>query len=120
MSNLPSSSVDSVAQSADEGIRSSQRVANSTLDKLAGQVETARAAAGPALDSLTQGASEMANRSTEALRRGAEQVRAQALAARDTTRGYIQQEPLKAVLIAAAAGALIMMIGSLVGRRGPR
>ena len=120
MSTLPSTVVDAVAQSAEDGIRSSQRLANSSLDRLVGQVESARAAAGPALDGLTHDASAMAHRSMDALHLGAAQMRTQALQARDTTRDYIQHEPLKAVLIAAATGALIMMIGSLVGRRDPR
>ena len=112
-----SSIIDTAAHAADNAIRSSQRLANQTLDQLAGQVEGARVVAGPALDGLAQDASRLAQRGSDALRRGGQQVRDQALHARDTTRDYIQQEPLKAVLFAAAAGAAIMFIGQMLGRR---
>jgi ElaB/YqjD/DUF883 family membrane-anchored ribosome-binding protein len=42
------------------------------------------------------------------------------LHARDATRGYIQQEPLKAVLIAAATGAALVALGTLLSHRGHR
>ena len=40
--------------------------------------------------------------------------------ARESTLGYIHEEPLKAVIIAAAAGATLMLVASLLARRDPR
>ena len=127
MSNTPYTSgdgasaiVESAAGSADQAIRGSQRMANQTLDKLAAQVESARSRAGPALDGLAQDASQLAQRSTEAIRLRALQLRERAVQARESTLGYIHEEPLKAVIIAAAAGATLMLVASLLARRDPR
>ncbi len=127
MSNLPylptdagSTAVDAAAHGADQAIRSSQRLANQTLDHLAAQVESARTSAGPALDGLANDASGLAHRSADAVRHRTDQLRDQALHARDATRGYIQQEPLKAVLIAAATGAALVALGTLLSHRGHR
>jgi ElaB/YqjD/DUF883 family membrane-anchored ribosome-binding protein len=76
-------------------------------------------AASQALSSLTHEAQSLAQRSSQLLHEGSAQVRKQAEAARDMTRGAIQHDPLKAVLIAAAAGATLVLLGSLLAR-GPR
>ena len=127
MSNPPytsgdgaSAMVDSAAGSAEHAIRGSQRMANQTLDKLAGQVESARSRAGPALDGFAQDAAHLAHRSADAVRLRADQLRERAIQARESTLGYIHEEPLKAVLIAAAAGAGLMLVASLLTRRGSR
>ena len=127
MSNLPylptdtgSTAVDAAAHGADQAIRSSQRLANQTLDQLAAQVENARSSAGPALDGLANDAHSLALRSAEAVRHRTDQLRDRALHARDATRGYIQEEPLKAVLIAAATGAALVALGTLLSHRGHR
>ena len=83
----------------------------------------------PTTTSATDDAAELAERAAEQVqdltRRGVERARAaaaqlrdQALRASDTTRSYIQDEPLKAVLIAAAAGAAVALLAhALTGRR---
>jgi ElaB/YqjD/DUF883 family membrane-anchored ribosome-binding protein len=76
-------------------------------------------AADQALNGLTREAQNLAQRSSQLLHDGSAQVRKQAEAARDATRGYIQHDPLKAVLIAAAAGASLVLLGSLL-TRSPR
>ena len=127
MSNTPlftsdaaTSVVDAAAQGADQAIRSSQRLANQTLDQLAAQVESARTSAGPALEGIAHDANSLARRGTDALRQRSDQLRDQALHARDSARGYIQHEPLKAVLIAAATGAALVALGTLLTHRSHR
>ncbi len=115
-----SNAVDAAAHGADQAIRSSQRLANQTLDQLATQVENARSSAGTALDGLAHDAANLAHRGTEAMRHRSDQLRDQALHARDATRGYIQHQPLKAVLIAAAAGAALVALGTLLNHRSHR
>ena len=53
-----SSMIDTAAQSADDAIRGSQRLANQALDQLAGKVESARSAAGPAVQGLASDAAQ--------------------------------------------------------------
>ncbi len=73
-------------------------------------------AAGKVLDTVSSEAQNLAQRSGQLLQDGTAQVRKQAEAARDATRGYIQQDPMKAVLMAAAAGAGLVLLGSLLTR----
>jgi ElaB/YqjD/DUF883 family membrane-anchored ribosome-binding protein len=76
-------------------------------------------AADQALNSLSHEAQNLAQRSSKLLHDSSAQMRKQAEQARDATRGYIQHDPLKAVLIAAAAGATLVLLGSLM-TRNPR
>jgi ElaB/YqjD/DUF883 family membrane-anchored ribosome-binding protein len=76
-------------------------------------------AADKALNSLNHEAQNLAQRGNRLLHDSSAQVRKQAEQARDATRGYIQHDPLKAVLIAAAAGAVLVLLGSVL-TRSPR
>lgn len=115
-----STAVDAAAQGADHAIRSSQRLANQALDQLAAQIESVRAHAGPALDGMAHDATHLAKRCTDALRQRSDQLRDQALHLGDATRGYIQHEPLKSVMLAAALGAGLVALGTLLTQRGHR
>ncbi len=113
--------VDGAAHSADHAIRSSQRMADNALDQLAGQVESARTTVGPALAGLSQDASALVQRGRDAIAQGGEQFMSQARSIQTSTRSYIEQEPMKAVLIAMAAGAALVVLGGLLSRgRGTR
>jgi ElaB/YqjD/DUF883 family membrane-anchored ribosome-binding protein len=61
-------------------------------------------------------ASALAHRGVEALHDGSRGLRAQAHRASVGTNRYIQQEPVKAVLIAAATGAMLMALIGFVAR----
>ena len=80
---------------------------------LSDAVTSTVAQAGPALGRLASQAEDMA-------RRGVESVRHQTQLASDSTRGYIRDEPVKSVLIAAAVGAGLMALVTLAGRAGSR
>lgn len=58
--------------------------------------------------------------SLDALRDGSQRVRQHAQRAGERSVGYIRDEPLKSVLVAAAAGAGLMALFSLMGRRNRR
>ncbi len=73
-------------------------------------------AADKVMTSVSTEAQNLAHRGSQMLQDGTAQVRKQAEAARDATRGYIQQDPMKAVLFAAAAGAALVLLGSLLTR----
>jgi ElaB/YqjD/DUF883 family membrane-anchored ribosome-binding protein len=68
------------------------------------------------LNRLANQAEITARRSVEAMRDTSAQIRERALKASDSTVGYIKDEPLKAMLIAAAAGAALMALLGLIGR----
>jgi ElaB/YqjD/DUF883 family membrane-anchored ribosome-binding protein len=104
--------VDQAASAAHRGIADTQHA----LDGLAGSVQALRDDAGTRLDDATDHANALAHRGAEALHVGSRRLRAQAHRASEGTTHYIQQEPLKAVLIAAATGAVLMALIGFVTR----
>jgi len=111
-----SSIADSVAQSADQAIKSTQRVANEALDTLAGTLQDMRHQAAPLLNRATEQASALAKQGMDAVRDSSQQLRHKARRASEGTVNYIRHEPVKAMLIAAATGAALMALVSLMGR----
>ena len=93
---------------------------NTNPNHLAEQATNATQAAADSLVDSTQrivgDTQQLARRGIEALRDGSEQLRDRALKATDSTVSYIKDEPVKAVLIAAAAGAALVVLGSLLTR----
>ncbi len=65
-------------------------------------------------------ASDLTHRGVDAVREGAKQVREKAHSLGDHTVSYIKDEPVKSVLIAAAAGATLMGLLSLIARGASR
>lgn len=115
-SNETTSMADHAADSASSAIRSTQNVANAALDRLANQVESARDQAVPLINRLSSQAESAARRGVDAVRDTSAQLRERAMKASDSTVGYIKDEPVKAMLIAAATGAALMALVSLVTR----
>lgn len=70
----------------------------------------------PLLARAGEQASALAQRGVDAVRDRSLQVREQALRASDNTLNYIKDEPLKAVLFAAAFGAALMALVGLLRR----
>lgn len=113
----PSNSyVDHAAQAADDAIKSTQRLANHTLDRLAGGVQDARDEVAPMLHRASEQTAALAHRGLAAVRDTSQGIRDSAHRATDSTVGYIKDEPLKAMLIAAATGAALMALVGLLSR----
>lgn len=113
--NQPRALVDQAALSVDSAIRSTQRAANSALDGLAGTVQDVRQRVTPMINRATEQASALAQRGMDAVRDTSQQVRERAVRVSDGTVGYIRDEPVKSVLIAAAAGAALVVLAGLLG-----
>ncbi len=105
-SDKPSNAADAMADKADQAIRSAQQLANDKLDGLAGTVQNLRQQAAPVIQKVTDQANQMAG-----------QVRDKARYYRDGAVDFVRDEPIKAVLIAAATGAALMALLSMMGRR---
>ena len=73
-------------------------------------------AAAPLLDSASEQASDLAQRVVEAVRESSQQFQDKAARASDSTARYIRKEPVKSLLIAAATGATLMALVSLILR----
>lgn len=108
------------ADTANSAIRSTQNVANTAFDRLSDKVDNARDQAAPLINRLSSQAEAAARRGAEVVKETSAQLREKALKAQDTTVGYIKDEPVKAMLIAAATGAALMALVSLASRTSRR
>jgi len=111
---------DQAALKADQAIRATQRVANETLDGLSDSLVDAHQRVAPVLNRATETASAVAQRSMEAVRETTKQLRTKAMQASDVSATYIKNDPIKSVLIAAAAGAALMGLYTLISRSRDR
>ena len=107
---------DSAASTAQGAIRSTQRTTDQALGRLSDKVDDVRSQAAPLINKVTSQAEAAARRGMEAVRDTSQQLRERALQAQDMTVAYVKDEPMKAMLIAAATGALLMGIISMLGR----
>lgn len=103
---------DRAALRAEQAIQSTKSVANDALDSLHGKVEDLRNTVPGAVSRAAAQVDELAHRSIERARVASAQVRDQLHHASDRTVSYIKDEPVKAVLIAAATGAAVAMLMS--------
>lgn len=111
---------DAAKQATDEVILASQRVAHNTANHLADTFDDARTSADRALDRISTEGERLVRRGVDAVKDRSQQLREQALRASDSTVGYVKDEPLKAVLIAAAVGAALMALITIGSRAGAR
>ena len=107
---------DRAAQSADNAIKSTQSGVNNALDNLSGTVKDIRDQAAPLMNRATEQVGALAHRSADAVRDTSRQLVDKAVHASDATVNYIKDEPVKSMLIAAATGAALMGLVSLMGR----
>jgi ElaB/YqjD/DUF883 family membrane-anchored ribosome-binding protein len=75
-------------------------------------------ASAPLLKQAGESASRLAQRGLEVLHDSSQSLRDSARNARDSTSSYVQAKPLQALLIAGAAGAVVMGLISLLSRNG--
>ena len=104
------------ASAADSAIRSTQRTADEAFDALSNKVDDLRSQAAPLINRVSAKAEDAAKRGLEAMRDSSQQLREKAQLASESTVAYEKDEPVKAMLIAAATGALLMGHVSLMGR----
>ncbi|MBC7483112.1 MAG: hypothetical protein H7337_14725 [Rhizobacter sp.] len=107
---------DTAADSASSAIRSTQNVANNAFNRLNDKVDAVREQAVPLINRISTQAEAAARRGAEAVKETSAQLREKAVRAQDTTVGYIKEEPIRAMLIAAATGAALMALISLASR----
>ena len=98
---------DKAAGTAQSAIHSTHRAADSALDTLSAKVEDLRSQAAPLLNRVSTQAEAAARRGIEAVRDSSQQLREKAMRASDSAVGYVKDEPIKAMLIAAATGAAL-------------
>lgn len=109
---------DHAAERADQAIRSTQQMSDRGFDHLADRVDDLHDRATPLLNRLSGQAEAAARRGAGAMLDASHQVRERALRVSDSTVGYVRDEPVKSMLIAAAAGAVMMAVLGFLRRSG--
>jgi ElaB/YqjD/DUF883 family membrane-anchored ribosome-binding protein len=107
---------DGATSSVAHAMQSTQHVAEHALDNLSSTAQDLRQQVSPLLERAGEQASALAQRGAEAVRERTQQLRDQTVRASDSTLAYIKDEPVKAVLIAAAAGAALVALLGLLRR----
>lgn len=102
----------SAVHAAEGAIGASRRLANDTLDDMSDRIDEVQVQAGR----FAGDAGRLARRGVAAVRVGSQRLRYQAVRATDSTVGYIREKPVRSVLIAAATGAALMGLLTLVSR----
>lgn len=105
---------DKTTENAHSAVRSTQVKANQALDSLDESIDDAGDKVTPLINRLSAKAEDVAKRGAERMRETKDQLRERALQAQDTTVGYIRDEPMKSMLMAAATGAVLMALVSLM------
>jgi len=107
---------DDAASAADNALKSTQRATDQAFDALSNKVDDLRSQAGPMINRMSAKAEDAAKRGMEVMRDTTQQLREKAQIAGDSTVAYVKDEPVKSMLIAAATGAVLMGLISLMGR----
>ena len=122
--NFPRDPVENLADSASNAMeatkRTAQDLAADTRDSVNRAANGLRADVAPFVRQATEQVSDLAHRGADAVRHTAHQVRESADAATARTRDYIKDEPVKSVLIAAATGAALMALISMMSHSRSR
>ena len=112
---------DQAASKADLALRSSRRVANDALDSLESSVDSLRETVPAAFSRAAAQVEEITRRGLDRAKEASMGVRDQMVKAGDRTVGYIKDEPVKSVLIAAATGAAVaLLVGWAMRSRSSR
>lgn len=104
---------DAANQTADKvqaSIASTQQTADRIADSAASKVNDARAQVAPALTKVTNVVGDGMAKAKSTMNDVSSQVKQRAQQASDAATGYARDEPVKAMLIAAATGAVLMAL----------
>jgi ElaB/YqjD/DUF883 family membrane-anchored ribosome-binding protein len=103
-------------KSIDHALGATRQVANDAIDGLGDAVHQLRDDSVPTIDRLGDRAQALARQGLEVVRDQTQHLKERAQRTSDDTVGYIRDEPVKAVLIAAATGAVLMALAGLLMR----
>jgi ElaB/YqjD/DUF883 family membrane-anchored ribosome-binding protein len=106
--------VTQVAPLSDQANSQVSHTANNMLDGVSNKLQELGHSAGPMISRATEQAGALAHRGIDAVRDGSQQLQHDAREASDRTLAYVKNEPIKAMLIAAATGAALMALVTLV------
>lgn len=107
---------DAATRSVDQALSATRQVTNGALAGLGDAVHELRDNSVPVLDRFRDQAQVLARQGLDAVRQQSLHLQEQARRTSDDTMHYIRDEPVKAVLMAAAAGAALLALAGLLMR----
>lgn len=113
---MPSQYVEGAAHSAELAVDQIDQAAQETREKLAEEAHSAINKVKPVLDRWAKDAETLARRGIDSARDTSRDLRERAARASDSTVNYIKDEPVKSMLIAAAAGAVLVTLVNVLSR----
>ncbi|MBS3997269.1 MAG: hypothetical protein KGZ67_08010 [Hydrogenophaga sp.] len=108
----------SLTRAAENAARDTSRTAQHGIDRVSDTLSEARAQTGDTLRQLAHNTEDLAHRGMDLVRESADQLRERSYHVKDVTTHYIQDEPVKSMLIAAAVGATLMGLFAMLSRNG--
>lgn len=105
------------ATMAKDAAQPAERAAAGQVGRLYSEVQDSSSEVGTADTKIGEAASWVLGKATAALRSATEHVRTRAAA---NVEAYIKQDPIRAILIAAGAGAILMAFVAMTARSGAR
>jgi ElaB/YqjD/DUF883 family membrane-anchored ribosome-binding protein len=109
-------SVDQAEKLTDQVIKSTEHASNEALESLVDSLDEVRQRAEPLLHRASEQVSAMAQRGLHSVRDTSQQWRDQAQRVSENTVSYVRVEPVKSMLMAAATGAALMALFTLLSR----
>ena len=107
---------DRAANKAEQALQSGKRMGNDVANAVQSGIDGLREGVPSAISRATAQAEDLTRRGIERARQATATVRDQATRVSDQTVGYIKDEPVKAVLAAAAVGAVAALLIGWLGR----
>lgn len=98
---------DTAARKAQSQVKGAKNLANDAGDAVSDTIDSARDNAGPVIDKASRRAQAMANQAVDTASRAAQQLRDGVTDLADGAASYTKNNPMKALMIAAASGAVI-------------
>ena len=107
---------DRAANKAEQALQSTKRMGSEAAQAVQNGIDGLRESVPSAISRARSQAEDLTHRGIERARQASASVRDQATRVGDQTVGYIKDEPVKAMLVAAAAGAVAALLIGWLGR----
>ena len=111
---------DDLADRVGSGARAGRASARRSWNRLTDNADDWRDDAAPVIDRLADRATHAVRNSADWMRDNTDRVRTGVARASDRSLNYVRDEPVRALLMAAAAGALVAALVRMLGRRSDR
>jgi len=111
---------DDLADGVGTGARAGRASARHTWNRLTDRADDWRDEAAPVIDRLADRATQAVRNSADWMRDNSDRMRTEVARASDRSLSYVRDEPVRALLMAAAAGALAVALVRMLDRRSDR